>query len=228
MSQPLMPKATAVWLVDKTMLTFEQVATFCNLHKLEVQAIADGEVAVGILGLDPVHNGQLTWDEIHRCEADSTAHLKMIRQDLPEVGARTKGARYTPVAKRGDKPDAIAWLLKNYPDLQDSQIARLVGTTKEMITKVRDRTHWNAANIKPNNPVLLGLCKQADLEAALKRAQRRVMREQAAMATDAEDGDLVLSSTEETTEEGFLDILPVSQEEEQPDIDHDAMVRSLG
>src|ERR1700735_4950699 len=178
MVQPLMPKATAVWLVENTTLSFEQIGDFCGLHKLEVQAIADGEVAAGIIGLDPVLNGQLTAEEIKRCELDPRARLKMIKSDLPQPVLRHKGPRYTPVSKRADKPDAIAYLIKTHPELLDAQVARLLGTTKDTIAKVRDRTHWNANNIKPHSPVLLGLCKQSDLDAALKRAQRRVAREQ--------------------------------------------------
>ena len=222
MALPLMPKATAVWLVEHTALTFEQVAEFCGLHKLEVQAIADGEVAIGIMGLDPVYNGQITQEEITRCEADPRARLKMTRSELPQAVARTKGARYTPVAKRGEKPDAVAYLIKNCPDLLDAQIARLLGTTKETIAKVRDRSHWNATNIKPHNPVLLGLCKQVDLDAALKRAQRRVMREQIASGKGSS-----LTMEENNAEDGFVNT-PSSQQDEQPSIDHDAMVRSLG
>ncbi|MDD3287935.1 MAG: DUF1013 domain-containing protein [Alphaproteobacteria bacterium] len=180
MPMPLMPKATAVWLVENTALTFEQIGDFCGLHKLEVQAIADGEVATGIMGLDPVINGQLVAEEIKRCENDSRAKLKMVRSDLPQPVARSKGPRYTPVSKRADKPDAIAYLIKSHPELLDAQIARLLGTTKDTIEKVRDRSHWNSSNIKPRNPVLVGLCKQSDLDSALKRAQRRVIRERKA------------------------------------------------
>jgi hypothetical protein len=218
---PLMPKATAVWLVANTSLTFDQIAEFCGLHKLEVQAIADGEVAASIVGLDPVFNGQLTSDEIKRCEADPRARLKMTKSDLPSPIMRTKGARYTPVSKRGEKPDAIAYLIKNYPDLLDAQISRLLGTTKETIAKVRDRSHWNTANIKPQNPVLLGLCKQADLEAAVKRAQRRVERERGPQASTAEQQP----GMEDTTD-GFIST--PSQQDEQPEIDHEAMIKSLG
>src|ERR1700744_5793673 len=177
MALPLMPKATAVWLVENTTLTFEQISEFCGVHPLEVQAIADGEVAVGIVGLDPVVNGQLTAEEIKRCEEDPRGRLKMGKAAPPQPITRSKGPRYTPVSKRADKPDAIAYLIKNHPELLDAQIARLVGTTKDTIAKVRDRTHWNASNIKPHSPVLLGLVKQADLDAALKRAERRVARE---------------------------------------------------
>jgi len=221
MALPLMPKATAVWLVDKTTLTFDQVAEFCGLHKLEVQAIADGEVAVGIVGLDPTMNAQLTQQEIERCENDPRARLKMVKSDLPQPIARTKGARYTPVAKRGEKPDAIAYLVKNHPELMDAQIARLLGTTKETIAKVRERSHWNSANIKPHNPVLLGLVKQADLEAALKRAQRRIAREKAGKGGSVEEEEI----DHETGNVGFTE---TSSTEEQPDIDHDAMMRTLG
>jgi hypothetical protein len=221
MALPLMPKATAVWLVENTGLTFEQIAEFCGLHKLEVQAIADGEVAVGIVGMDPVYNAQLSADEIKRCEADPRARLKITKSDLPAPMARTKGARYTPVSKRSEKPDAIAYLLKNCPELIDAQIGRLLGTTKETIAKVRDRSHWNASNIKPHNPVLMGLCKQADLEAAVKRAQRRIAREKAGQTIEPED-----EAAQDQAAEGFVD--SNSNQEQQPEIDHDAMMRGLG
>lgn len=173
MALPLMPKATAVWLVENTALSFEQIADFCGMHPLEVQAIADGEVAVGIVGLDPIANGQLTRAEIERCEQDTNAHLKISVSDVPQPRAKPKGARYTPVSKRQDRPDAIAWLLKHHPELSDAQICKLIGTTKPTITSLRDRTHWNAANIKPRNPVTIGLCSDADLEKALVLARPR-------------------------------------------------------
>ena len=169
MAQPLMPKATAVWLLDNTTLTFSQIAGFCGLHELEVQAIADGEVAIGIVGSDPVLQGQLTRDEIERCEKDGKATLQALLSSLPEPARRTKGPRYTPVSKRGDKPDAIAWLLKNVPDLSDVQISKLVGTTKPTILAVKNRTHENAANIKPRSPVALGFCTQSELDDLLIR-----------------------------------------------------------
>src|SRR5262245_18612164 len=156
MAQPLMPKATAVWLVENTALSFEQIADFCGMHPLEVQGIADGEVAIGIVGLDPVANGQLTREEIERVEKDKAARLTLLSNELPQPAARAKGARYTPVSKRQDRPDAIAWLLRHHADIGDAQIARLIGTTKSTIQKVRDRTHWDMANIKPRNPVSLG------------------------------------------------------------------------
>jgi hypothetical protein len=174
MALPLMPKATAVWLIENTTLTFEQVAEFCGMHALEVQAIADGEVAVGIVGLDPVATGQLSMDEIHRCQDDSNASLKMAKTpDLPLPRSRSKGARYTPVSKRQDRPDAIAWLLKHHPELSDPQLCKLIGTTKPTIQSVRERSHWNAANIKPRNPVTLGLCSEAELEKAVALSRPR-------------------------------------------------------
>ena len=176
MTLPLMPKATAVWLIEKTALTFTQIAEFCGMHPLEVQAIADGEVAQGIVGYDPVANGQLTAGEIARCEKDTNARLKLLPSTLP-VAKRSRGARYTPVAKRNDRPDGIAFLLRNYPQLTEAQIAKLMGTTKETIQKVRDRTHWNSPNIKPRDPVILGLCSQTDLNAMITQANERLMRE---------------------------------------------------
>ncbi len=176
MAAPLMPKATAVWLVDNTSLTFDQIADYCGLHRLEVQGIADGEVAIGIQGIDPIANSQLTRDEIERCEKDPSARLKMLKLDLPEPSKRTKGPRYTPVAKRQDKPDAIAWLLRHHPELKESQIAKLIGTTKNTIQAVDERTHWNSPNIRPRDPVLLGLCAQSELNAAVDRARKRAER----------------------------------------------------
>ena len=172
MAKPLMPKATAVWLVENTTLTFEQIADFCNLHMLEIQGIADGEVAVGIVGLDPIANGQLSRKEIARCEADPEPRLRM-RESEVRTAPRRKGPRYTPVSKRGERPDAIAWLLKNMPELSDTQIAKLVGTTKPTIESVRSRTHWNISNIQPRDPVLLGICGQSELEEQIARARRR-------------------------------------------------------
>jgi uncharacterized protein len=172
----LMPKATAVWLVENTALSFEQIAEFCAMHPLEIQGIADGEVAVGIVGLDPIANNQLTREEIERCEKDREGKLKMLEAELPTPIQRTKGARYTPVSKRQDRPAAIAWLLRHHAELADAQIGRLVGTTKPTIQKIRDRTHFDMANIKPTNPVVLGLCSQDALDEAIGRAARAVER----------------------------------------------------
>ncbi len=173
MAPPLMPKATAVWLVENTALTFEQIGEFCGMHALEVQAIADGEVAGGMHGRDPVAAGDLTVAEIERCQKDAESRLRPAdrRVTLPE--ARQKGARYTPVAKRQDRPDAIAWLLKNYPELSDAQVCKLVGTTKPTIDKVRDRTHWRSTDIKARNPVGLGLCSESDLQREVDLARAR-------------------------------------------------------
>lgn len=177
MAQPLMPKATAVWLIDNTTLTFEQIADFCAMHLLEVQGIADDEVAVGIVGLDPVANGQLTRAEIARCETDPDARLSG-RETRAAVAPRRKEPRYTPVSKRSDRPDAIAWLLKYTPELTDAQICKLVGTTKPTVTAVRGRTHWNITNIQARDPVLMGLCAQGDLDEQLAVARRRIEREE--------------------------------------------------
>lgn len=173
MARPLMPKATAVWLIENTSLTFDQVADYCGLHPLEVRAIADGEVAGGMHGINPVDAGDLTTEEIERCQKNPNARLKPLKPTIPQPKARPTGARYTPVAKRQERPDAIAWLLKNYPELGDGQISRLLGTTKATIASVRDRSHWNSPNIKPQNPVNLGLCSSADLEKAIALARTR-------------------------------------------------------
>ncbi len=188
MAHPLMPKATAVWLIDNTMLTFDQIAEFCGLHQLEIQALADGEVAPGMQGLDPIARGELSQDEIDRCQEDPSARLKMSKPDTPMPKARGKGARYTPVSKRGDRPNAIAWLLKNYPELADAQISKLVGTTKPTINAIRDRTHWNTPNIKPQNPVGLGICSGDDLEKAIALARARAGKVHAPGAATAPDG----------------------------------------
>jgi uncharacterized protein len=171
MAQPLMPMATAVWLVDNTGLTFRQIADFCGLHVLEIQGIADETVATKIVGNDPIRAGQLTTEEIARCEADDGARLVM--QEGPDQKKRTKGPRYTPVSKRIEKPDGIAWLLRNHPELTDTQIGRLIGTTKNTIAQLREKTHWNMANIRPQDPVGLGLCTQRDLDTIVAKAAKK-------------------------------------------------------
>jgi hypothetical protein len=171
-----MPKATAVWLVDNTSLTFEQIADFCGLHPLEVQGIADGEVGAGIRGLDPVAGGQLQREEIIRCQQDSKSRLQLARPAAAALKLpKRKEPRYTPLSKRQDRPDAIAWLLRNHPELADHQICKLLGTTKTTINAVRERTHWKSAEIRPRDPVLIGLCSQVDLDAAVigARADQR-------------------------------------------------------
>jgi len=173
MATLLMPKATAVWLVENTALTFDQIAAFCTLHPLEVKGIADGDVAAGMKGLDPVQAGQLTREEIEKGEGDADYRLKLLESKVrvPE-NKRTKGPRYTPVSKRQDRPNAIQWLLKNHPELKDAQIIRLVGTTKSTIQSVKERTHWNAGNLAPLDPVTLGLCSQIDLDLEVSRASK--------------------------------------------------------
>ena len=170
---PLMPKATAVWLVENTALSFEQIADFCKLHVLEVKAIADGDAAQGIKGLDPVSTSQLTREEIEKAEADHGLRLHVAdpKVRLPEA-KKKKGPRYTPVSRRQDRPNAILWLVRNHPELKDAQIMRLVGTTKLTIAGIRDRTHWNAAQLQPLDPVTLGLCSQIDLDFEVQRAAK--------------------------------------------------------
>ncbi|MFT4346550.1 DUF1013 domain-containing protein [Bartonella ancashensis] len=171
-TQLLMPKATAVWLVDNTALSFEQIAEFCRLHVLEVKAIADGEAAHGIKGLDPISSGQLTRSEIARVEADQTARLKISETKVHIPVVKRKGARYVPLSRRQDRPNGILWLVLNHPELKDAQIARLLGTTKTTIEQIRNRTHWNSANLVPLDPVGLRLCSQIDLDIELKRAEK--------------------------------------------------------
>jgi hypothetical protein len=172
-AMPLMPKATAVWLVENTSLTFEQIADFCKLHPLEVKGIADGEVAQGIKGLDPITTGQLTREELDRAQADPAYRLQLAdaKVALPEAKPK-KGPRYTPVSKRQDRPNAILWLVRNHPELKDSQIMRLVGTTKSTIQSVRERTHWNSQHLQPMDPVTLGLASQIDLDLEVQRAAK--------------------------------------------------------
>lgn len=170
---PLMPKATAVWLVENTALSFDQIAEFCKLHPLEVRAIADGDSAQGIKGLDPIQTGQLTREEIERVEKDGKTRLKLAERKVRVPEQKTKrGPRYTPVSRRQDRPNAILWLIRNHPELKDSQIMRLVGTTKSTILGIRERTHWNAANLQPLDPVTLGLCSQIDLDMQVAKAAK--------------------------------------------------------
>ena len=171
MDRPLMPKATAVWLVENTSLTFTQIAEFCGLHVLEVKGIADDEVANGIRGLDPVGAGVLTREEIFRCQADPDARLNLVKAKAEIKAPRKKAPRYTPLSKRQDRPDGIAWLLRHHPELSDQQICKLLGTTKSTVQAVRDRTHWKSQEIRPRDPVLLDLCTQTDLDGAIARAQ---------------------------------------------------------
>jgi hypothetical protein len=174
MSDILMPKATAVWLVDNTGLTFEQIADFTGLHRLEVKGIADGDVAAGVRGADPVAAGQLEREELEKAEADSDYRMTASKPKYAELQEqKRKGPRYTPLSRRQNRPDAIAWLVRNHPELTDGQISKLIGTTKTTIEAVRERTHWNSANIKPTDPVSLGLCTQVDLDAAVAKSSAR-------------------------------------------------------
>ena len=214
--QLLMPKATAVWLVDNTALSFEQIATFCKLHPLEVKAIADGESAQGIKGLDPISTGQLSREEIARAEGNPHHKLKLSEPKVRVPESKRKGPRYTPVSKRQDRPNAILWLVRNHPELKDAQISRLVGTTKSTIEQIRERTHWNSTNLAPMDPVTLGLCSQIDLDLEVERASKG-----RPLPTAAELG-ATLESAQETEK------LPYSTDrEEEKEIDADAVFAKL-
>ena len=170
MAQPLMPHATASWLVDNSALSFEQIAAFCGLHILEIQAIADDTAATKLTGRDPVRAGELLMSEIEKGQKD--ANYRLVMQKGPEQVRRTKGPRYTPVSKRQDKPDGIAWIIRNHPEVSDGQISKLIGTTRTTIAAIRDRTHWNIATITPKDPVTLGLCSQRELDALVAKAAK--------------------------------------------------------
>ncbi|NOR62147.1 MAG: DUF1013 domain-containing protein [Rhodobacteraceae bacterium] len=195
MALPLMPKATAVWLIDNTTLDFKQIAAFTGLHELEVNGIADGEVAIGVKGFDPVANKQLTADEIKRVEDNPKAKLELMFNPASEGELKRKGPRYTPLSKRQDRPAAIAWLVKFHPELTDGQISKLVGTTKPTIMAIRERTHWNIANIQPIDPVALGMCRQIELDTVVAKAAAKAAKNGEVM-TDEERMKLV--STEQS------------------------------
>ena len=186
-ANPLMPHATASWLVDSTGLTFEQIAEFCGIHILEVQAMADDLAGSKYTGRDPVHAGELSNDEIERGQADPAYSLKM--QKAPVQVTRTKGPRYTPVSKRQDKPDGIAWILRNHPEISDAQVGKLIGTTRNTIAAIRDRSHWNISNINPKDPVTLGLCSQRELDGIVARAAKKAGIEEDQASRDARLGD---------------------------------------
>lgn len=222
----LMPKATAVWLVDNTSLTFQQIADFCDLHELEVKGIADGDVAQGIKGMDPVSNGQLSRDEIERAQTDTAHRLQLseAKVDIPEVKTK-RGPKYTPLSRRQDRPDAISWLLRNHPELTDGQVTKLVGTTKPTIQAIRDRTHWNSSNIKPVDPVTIGLCKQSELDDAVLKAAQRVEREQRKLRKEAEAAGTLLPVEEtigeaealtQTADEAVVEAVVEPSAEPQP------------
>ena len=184
MNKPIHAKATAVWLVDNTTLTFKQVGDFCGLHELEVQGIADGDVAQGVRGFDPVANNQLTRDEIEKAEKDPLQRLKLKFNPAAVGEEKRRGPRYTPLSKRQDRPASILWLVKFHPELADAQIAKLIGTTKPTIQSIRERTHWNIQNLEPVDPVALGLCKQTELDAAVQKAAAKKAREGEVMSDD--------------------------------------------
>ncbi|HXK54449.1 MAG TPA: DUF1013 domain-containing protein [Hyphomicrobiales bacterium] len=215
----LMPKATAVWLVDNTALTFEQIADFCGLHMLEVKGIADGDVAQGIRGLDPITSGQVTREEIERGQRDTGYRLRIAESkvEVPEVKTR-KGPRYTPLSRRQDRPNAILWLLRNHPEMKDSQVIRLVGTTKPTIQAIRERSHWNSPNLQPQDPVTLGLCSQLDLDAEVDKAARRLARERKAAEKEGRDLGTLLPA-EETIAEPAAETAPPEPEEVELDAD---------
>ena len=179
MTLPLMPKATAIWLVDNTALSFKQIADFCGMHELEIKGIADGEVGIGIKGLNPITNNQLAKEEIERCENDSDSELQII---INEASLKTdqskKKNKYTPLSKRQDKPDSALWLIKNHSKLKDSQIAKLVGVTSSSVKAIRNKSYWNFNNLNPKDPVAMGLFSQKDLLESLEKADRRIKREQ--------------------------------------------------
>ena len=195
MALPLMPKATAVWLIDNTTLDFKQIAAFTGLHELEVNGIADGEVAVGVKGFDPVANKQLTNDEIKRCEGNAKAKLELMFNPASEGELKRKGPRYTPLSKRQDRPAAIAWLVKFHPELTDGQISKLVGTTKPTIMAIRERSHWNIANIQPIDPVALGMCRQIELDTVVAKAAAKAAKNGEVMSDEER---MKLVSTEQS------------------------------
>ena len=217
---PLMPKATAVWLVDNTALSFTQIASFCKLHPLEVKAIADGEAAQGIKGLDPILTGQLTREEVEKAQNDTNYQLKLQGSKVNVPESKRKGPRYTPVSRRQDRPNAILWLVRNHPELKDSQIMRLVGTTKPTIAAIRDRTHWNSANLVPSDPVTLGLCSQLELDMEVQKAAKN-----APQPVAAEPEESLMPVEESTSEEALAAAFsmdtsaPAKPEEEEIDAD---------
>ena len=211
MTDILMPKATAVWLVDNTSLTFDQIADFCGLHPLEVRGIADGEVARDIRGADPIGNGQLSREELDAAQASPAYRMKAQKSRHAELLKPTKKApRYTPVSRRQDRPDAIAWFLRNHPEVPDSQIARLLGTTKATIDQIRNRSHWNSANIKPVDPVTLGLSTQLELDAVVRKAADKKAKDDAKAGIVDPDGP----SLRPASETGAVDDAPAEHDED--------------
>ena len=194
MALPLMQKATAVWLVENTSLTFRQIAAFCGLHELEISGIADGEVAQGIRGMDPISTNQLTREEIENCERSEDRNLELMINPAAKGEKKRRGPKYTPLSKRQDKPSAILWLVKFHPDLTDGQISKLVGTTKNTIQSIRQRSHWNINNIQPIDPVALGLCKQVELDIQVKRSSKKNV----AVKENSDDENQKILSTDDS------------------------------
>jgi hypothetical protein len=219
---PLMPKATAVWLVANTSLSFDQIAEFCHLHPLEVQAIADGEAAQAIKGLDPVLTGQLTREEIKKAEEDPEYRLGLAAQRVSAPVAKRRGPRYTPVSRRQDRPNAILWLLRNHPELKDAQIMRLVGTTKPTIESIRGRTHWNANSLTPMDPVTLGLCSQIDLDFEVEKAAKSLPQQD----VPAAEGATLLPASETVAPRSF-DEIPARDVEREAEREADAVFAKL-
>ena len=223
MTDILMPKATAVWLVDNTSLTFDQIADFCGLHPLEVKGIADGEVARDIRGADPIANGQLSREELDRAEKDAKYRMKAQKSRHAELLKPVKkGPRYTPVSRRQDRPDAIAWFLRNHPEVADSQIARLLGTTKATIESVRTKQHWNSANIKPVDPVTLGLVTQLELDEVVRKAADKKARDDARRGVVEPEGPTLRPASETGVVEHEVEHEPEEDYEEEPSYEDEA------
>ena len=223
MALPLMAKATAVWLVDNTAMTFKQIADFCGLHELEVSGIADDEVAIGIKGFDPIANKQLSAEEIKLAEDDPAHKLRLLHNPAAKGEEKRRGPRYTPLSKRQDRPAAILWLVKFHPELTDGQIGKLVGTTKPTIQAIRNRSHWNIANIQPIDPVALGMCKQLELDGAVQRAAKRVAKTQKDTMEQKEGAHLLstdqsLLDTQSAQETDALNIVDALQDTNTQDI----------
>jgi hypothetical protein len=226
MTEILMPKATAVWLIDNTALTFEQIAEFCALHKDEVRGIADGSVAVGVRGADPIANGQLTREEIEKAEKDPAYRMQVRTQKYAELTERrTKGPRYTPLSRRQERPNAIAWMVKNHPEVSDAQISKLIGTTKATIQSVRDRSHRDASTIRPEDPVALGLCSQIDLDDVVRKAAEKRRKMLAAQGIP-EEGE-ALKPIEATPALEDIAAEPEEERKKAP-VDADAVFANLG
>ncbi|MEL6362159.1 MAG: cell cycle transcriptional regulator TrcR [Pseudomonadota bacterium] len=219
--KPLMPIATAVWLIDNTSLSFDQIAEFCVLHPLQVKGIADGDVGAGVRGINPITNNQLTRDEIEKAQDDADYRMKLSRPKTIVAETKRKAPKYTPVSKRQNRPDAIAWMVRNHPEVTDAQIGKLLGTTKTTIQSIRDRTHWNSANLQPQDPVGLGLCSQVELDAVVKKAAAKAARN-----APAPDASATLRPASETTAEA--DLVTETDQASNKSLDLDSVFANLG